>query len=155
MSRVVTETARILTGWSVAPPPRGGGFAFNEWAHDAEAKTVLGVAFPAGHGHDEGIRLLKHLASHPSTMHYVSGKLCARFVSDTPPDGCIDDAVRAWKRSGGEIRHVLRAIFHSPDFWATANLGSKVKTPLEVVQGAYLKLSAAEQRAFEAWLTTT
>ena len=132
----VTEVARILTGWSVAPPPRGGGFAFNDWAHDRGVKTVMETEFPAGKGEDEGLRLLELLASHPSTMHYVSGKLCARFVNDVPPDGCVDDAVRAWKKSNGEIREVLRAIFHSPDFWAAANLRSKVKTPLEFVVSA-------------------
>jgi len=132
----VTEVARVLTGWSVAPPPRGGGFEFHDWAHDAGAKTVMGVAFPAGHGEDEGMRLLRMLASHPSTMHFVSGKLCARFVADTPPDGCIDDAVRAWKRSDGNITEVLRAIFHSPDFWAAGNVNNKVKTPLEFVASA-------------------
>ncbi|HEV8612856.1 MAG TPA: DUF1800 family protein, partial [Gemmatimonadales bacterium] len=94
----VTEVARILTGWSVNPPPRGGGFTFNEWAHDRGAKTILGIEFPAGKGEDEGIRLLKLLANRPSTQHYVSGKLCARFVNDAPPDGCIDDAVQVWKR---------------------------------------------------------
>jgi uncharacterized protein (DUF1800 family) len=132
----VTEVARVLTGWSVAPPPRGGGFSFNDWAHDRGAKTVLGIEFPSGRGEDEGLRLLKLLAAHPSTMHFVSGKLCARFVGDTPPDGCVDDAVRAWKRSGGNLREVLRAVLHSPDFWAAANVGSKVKTPLEFVVSA-------------------
>jgi uncharacterized protein (DUF1800 family) len=132
----VTEVARVLTGWSVAPPPRGGGFEFHDWAHDGGAKQVMGIAFPAGHGEDEGVRLLKVLASHPSTLHFVSGKLCARFVSDTPPDGCIDDAVRAWKRSDGNMAEVLRAIFHSPDFWAPGNSGNKVKTPLEFVASA-------------------
>jgi uncharacterized protein (DUF1800 family) len=132
----VTEVARILTGWSVAPPPRGGGFAFNAWAHDRGAKRVLGIEFPAGQGEEEGVRLLKLLAAHPSTMHFVSGKLCARFVNDVPPDGCTDDAVKAWKQSNGNIRAVLRAVFHSPDFWAATNLDSKVKTPLEFVASA-------------------
>ena len=134
--RDVTEVARVLTGWSVRPPPQGGGFAFNDWAHDRGEKTVLGQDFPAGYGEDEGVRLLKLLAEHPSTMHFVGGKLCARFVSDTPPDGCVDDAVMAWKRTGGDIREVLRAIFHSPDFWAAPNTGNKVKTPLEFVVSA-------------------
>jgi uncharacterized protein (DUF1800 family) len=132
----VTEVARVLTGWSVAPPPRGGGFAFNDWAHDRNSKSVMGIEFPAGHGEDEGLRLLRILAGHAATAHFVSGKLCARFVSDTPPDGCIDDAVRAWKRSDGNIREVLRAVFRSPDFWATSNVTSKVKTPLEFVVSA-------------------
>src|SRR6266568_673364 len=85
---------------------------------------------------DEGIRLLKLLANHPATMHHVSRKLCQRFVNDDPPDGCVDDAVAAWKRSSGDMREVLRAIFHGPDFWAAANVRAKVKTPLEFVVSA-------------------
>lgn len=132
----VTEVARILTGWSVARPAQGSGFVFNGWAHDQGAKTVLGVEFPAGGSEDEGRRLLRMLAAHPSTAHYITGKLCARLVSDTPPDGCVDLAVAAWKRSGGEIREVLRVILHSPDFWAPANRAAKVKSPLEFVVSA-------------------
>ncbi len=138
----VTDVARVLTGWSLDRPLQGGGYAFHEWAHDRGRKTVLGVDFPAGRGEDEGERLLALLAEHPSTAHFVSGKLCARFVSDDPPDGCIDDAVRAWKRSNGDIREVLRAIFHSPDFWAARNVGSKIKTPLEFVTSAVRAVGA-------------
>ena len=134
--RDVIEVARIFTGWSIAPPPRGGGFEFHDWAHDRGAKTVLGVAFPPGHGEDEAIRLLALLADSPATMHHVSRQLCARFVADDPPDGCVDAAVAAWQRTGGDIREVLRAIFRSPDFWAAQNVRAKVKTPLEFVVSA-------------------
>ncbi len=131
----VGNVARLLTGWGM---DRRSGFAFRflAAAHDRQAKTVLGVTFPAGHGEDEGLRLLKLLAENPATMHHVSAKLCARLVADDPPDGCVDDAVRAWKHSGGEIREVVRAIIYSPDFWAAANVQSKVKTPLEYVVSA-------------------
>src|SRR5207245_6537939 len=95
----VIAVARILTGWSIKRPQQGGDFEFHDWAHDAGEKQALGVRFPEGHGRDEGIRLLKMLASLPATMHHVSWKLCQRFVSDEPPDGCVDDAVAAWKRS--------------------------------------------------------
>lgn len=132
----VMEVARVLTGWGLEPPAQGAAFAFHEWAHDRGAKAVLGETYPAGGGMDEGIRLLEMLANHPATMHHVSARLCARFVSDMPTDGCIDDAVRAWKRSDGDIRQVVRAILHSPDFWAPAAVGSKVKTPLEFVVSA-------------------
>jgi len=139
----VTEVARILTGWSVARPAQGSGFVYNGWAHDRGEKTVLGAEFPSGHGKDEGMRLLGMLAAHPSTAHYISGKLCARFVSDAPPDGCVDNAVGAWKRSGGELREILRAIFHSPDFWAQANRSAKVKSPLEFVVSAVRAVGGA------------
>lgn len=132
----IEETARILTGWGIARPGQGAGFVFSAWAHDRGAKQVLGMEFPAGGGEDEGLRLLRALALHPATMHHVSAKLCGRLVADAAPDGCIDDAVAAWRRSGGEIREVVRAVVRSQDFWAAANVGSKVKTPLEFVVSA-------------------
>jgi uncharacterized protein (DUF1800 family) len=130
----VIAVARVLTGWTI--DRQAAAFIFRPLAHDDQPKVVLGEKFPGGHGEDEGVRLLKLLAAEPATMHHISAELCARFVNDVPPDGCIDDAVAAWRRSGGEIREVLRAIVHSPDFWAAVNVQSKVKTPLEFVASA-------------------
>jgi uncharacterized protein (DUF1800 family) len=142
----VIDVARIFTGWSLERPEqgrRGGtGFVFNDWAHDYGQKIVQGVRFPAGHGRDEGVRLLRMLAREHATMHHVSRQLCARFVADDPPDGCVDDAVAAWHRSGGDIREVLRAMFHGPDFWASQNVDAKLKTPLEFVVSAVRALAA-------------
>src|SRR5438046_4910934 len=132
----VIAVARIFTGWSIERPQQGGDFEFHAWAHDRGEKEVLGVKFEGGHDMDEGIRLLKLLANQPATIHHVSRKLCQRFVNDDPPDGCVDDAVAAWKRSDGDIRQVLRAIFRSPDFWAPENVRAKIKTPLEFVVSA-------------------
>jgi len=138
----VIDVARIFTGWSIRRPQQGGDFEFHEWAHDYGEKVLMGVTFPAGHGRDEGVRLLKLLANHPATMHHVSRQLCQRFVNDDPPDGCVDDAVAAWKRTEGDIREVLRAIFTSPDFWAAPNVRAKIKTPLEFVVSAARALGA-------------
>jgi len=138
----VIDVARIFTGWSIRRPQQGGDFEFHEWAHDYGEKVSMGVTFPAGHGRDEGVRLLKLLANHPATMHHVSRQLCQRFVNDDPPDGCVDDAVAAWKRTEGDIREVLRAIFTSPEFWAAPNVRAKIKTPLEFVVSAARALSA-------------
>ncbi|HWZ28893.1 MAG TPA: DUF1800 domain-containing protein [Gemmatimonadales bacterium] len=132
----VIAAARILTGWSIEKPRQDPRFVFNDWAHDYGAKTVMGVSFPDGHGMDEGLKLLKMLATDPATVHHVSWQLCQRFVADDPPDGCVDDAVAAWRKSNGSIRAVLTAIFHGPDFWAVPNLGGKIKTPLEFVASA-------------------
>src|SRR5205807_72823 len=132
----------IATARSIERPQQGGDFEFHDWAHDRGEKLVLGVRFEGGHDMDEGIRLLKLLANHPATMHHVSRKLCQRFVNDDPPDGCVDDAVAAWRRSSGDMREVLRAIFHGPDFWAAANVRAKVKTPLEFVVSAARAVAA-------------
>ena len=138
----VIEVARIFTGWSIRRPQQGGDFEFHDWAHDTGDKQVLGLEFERGQGMDEGIRLLKLLANHPATTHHLSRQLCQRFVNDDPPDGCVDDAVAAWQRTHGDIREVLRAIFHGPDFWAAANVRAKVKTPLEFVVSAARAVAA-------------
>ena len=131
----VINVARIFTGWSIERPERGAGFVYHDWAHDQGDKVVLGQKFKSD-GEDEGVRLLKYLANERATMHHVSAKLCARFVADEPPDGCIDAAVAAWQQSRGDIRTVLRAIFTSPDFWSAQAVRSKVKTPFEFVVSA-------------------
>ena len=131
----IIEVARIFTGWSIERPDRGADFVFRDWAHDRGAKHVFGLTFKDD-GQNEGVRLLTFLAMQHATMHHVSAKLCARFVADEPPDGCVDAAVAAWERTNGDIRAVLRAIFTSPDFWAPQAVGTKVKTPFEFVVSA-------------------
>ena len=131
----VINVARIFTGWSIERPERGAGFIYRDWAHDRGDKQVLGYTFKSA-GQNEGLRLLRFLAQRPETMHHVSAKLCARFVADEPPDGCIDAAVAAWKRTRGDMRAVLRAIFTSPDFWSARAVRTKVKTPFEFVVSA-------------------
>jgi uncharacterized protein (DUF1800 family) len=137
----IIEVARIFTGWSIERPDRGAGFVFRDWAHDHGTKHVFGLTFH-DEGKDEGIKLLKFLANQPATMHHVSSKLCARFVADEPPDGCVDAAVAAWQKSRGDIRAVLRAIFMSPDFWAPDAVQAKVKTPFEFVVSAVRAIAA-------------
>src|SRR6266550_1912266 len=131
----IIEVARTFTGWSIEPPERGSGFVFRDWAHDHGTKHVFGLTF-RDDGKDEGIKLLKFLANEHATMHHVSAKLCARFVADEPPDGCVDAAVAAWQKTHGDIRAVLRAIFTSPDFWSAQTVRAKVKTPFEFVVSA-------------------
>ena len=138
----VIAVARILTGWSMRPPAQGGGYVFRPRAHDFGEKVVLGTRFPAGHGEEEGVRLLRMLARHPATIRHVCEKLCERFVSDDPPDGCVDDAVAAWKASDGDIRQVVRAVARSPEFWSVRAIDSKVKTPLEYVASAVRAIDA-------------
>jgi uncharacterized protein (DUF1800 family) len=139
----VEEAARVLTGWGVEPPAKGGGFAFRDWAHDYGEKTVLGERFPSGRGREEGVALLRMLARNPATMLHVTTQLCQRLVSDDPPATVIEAGVQAWRRSDGSIREVVRAIVTSPEFWSEAGARSKFKTPLEFVVSSVRALDAS------------
>ncbi len=138
----VTEVARILTGWTIKEPRRGGEFDFNPRMHEPGDKFVLGRKFK-NHGEDEGKELLDFLAHHPATARFISTKLAQRFVSDDPPGTLVQRMADVFKKSDGDIREVLRTMFHSPEFWAPDAYRAKVKTPLEFVVSA-VRASGAE-----------
>ena len=131
----VTELAKVLTGWTIQQPQRGGDFTFNERAHEPGTKYVLGHKIKE-HGEDEGMEMLDILAHHPSTAHFISKKLAMRFVSDNPPESLINRMADTFLKKDGDIREVLRTMFHSPEFWAADAYRAKVKTPLEFVASA-------------------
>lgn len=139
----VQAVARILTGWSVVRINEGRfDYVFRQRAHDREAKTVLGEAFPRGQGEAEGVRLLQLLARQPATAKHLARRLCARFVADQPPASCVSAATAAYGASDGDIRAVLRAIMQDESFWAPAARASKLKTPLELLASAARALDA-------------
>ncbi len=128
----VIAVAHILTGWSIARPRSGkSGFRFRPRLHDFGAKVALGQKFPAGHGQDEGLRLLHMLAESPATAQHIASELCGRFVADKPPASCVDAVRRTYLRTHGSVADMLRTIAHLPAFWAASD--AKVKTPLEFV----------------------
>ena len=131
----VTEVAKVLTGWTVDRPALGSMASYDERRHQPGDKHVLGITI-AGNGEREGLQLLHVLATSPATARFLSTQLAIRFVSDTPPAALVDRMTASWLKSDGDLRVVLRTLFHSPEFWASTAYRDKVKTPLEFVVSA-------------------
>jgi uncharacterized protein (DUF1800 family) len=142
----VTELAKVLTGWTIEKPQLGGGFKFNERAHEPGPKYVLGHKV-SGHGEKEGEEMLDVLAHHPSTAKFISRKLAMRFVSDNPPQTLVDRMAKTFLEKDGDIREVMRTMFHSPEFWAADAYRAKMKTPFEFVASAARASGADIQNA--------
>ena len=138
----VIDVARALTGWTIARGAQGGGFAFRGEVHDASAKQILGTAFPANRGIEEGEAVLDLLASHPSTATFIATKLARRFVSDTPPPALVARATATFRNTQGDIRAVVRTIVTSPEFFASASYRAKVKSPFELVASTMRAMNA-------------
>jgi uncharacterized protein (DUF1800 family) len=169
----VIEVARALTGWSFVPlqqgqrgragqrqgrPARGRGgrgailpvfrqpqpgeFVFNELAHDRGEKVILGQKFP-GRGIREGETVIRMLAHHPSTAHFLATKLVERFVSDTPDPAFVEELAQVFLETDGDLREVTRTLFSSESFFEPAVIGAKVKTPFELVVSS-LRATRAE-----------
>ena len=131
----VTQVARVLTGWTVDEPQRGGNFKFDENRHEPGAKKVLGKKIKE-HGEQEGRELLHLLATRPATARFISRKLAVRFVSDDPPQSLVDRMAKSYLAHDGDIAQVLTTLFQSPEFWAQDAYRAKVKTPIEFIASA-------------------
>lgn len=170
----VTTVARALTGWSVKPlykdgpgikllqaagpallQRRGfvveGDFLFRADKHDESAKTILGKNFPANGGYEEGKQVLAMLATHPSTAKFISTKLSARFVSDTPSAALVNKMTEAFLKSHGNIKTVLITMVNSREFWDTKALREKVKSPFEFAISAIRATNADVQQPFQIY----
>lgn len=176
----VTQAARILTGWTIAPmgengygsaaknlmervgestlEKRGyvhdGDFLFVPTRHDNGEKVVLGKRFPANRGYEEGVELLTMLAHHPSTAKFISRKLATRFVNDNPSPQLVDKMAGAFTRTDGDIKQVLIAMVCAPEFWSKEALREKTKSPFELAISAVRSLNAEITQPYQlyAWI---
>ena len=139
----IINVARAFTGWTLEQPRRSGGFVFRPAMHDAGAKTVLGLSLEAGRGIEDGEQVLDIVAAHPSTARFIATKLARRLVSDDPPPSLVDRAAETFRRTGGDIREVVRTIVTSQEFFASAAYRAKVKSPFELVVSALRAMNAA------------
>jgi uncharacterized protein (DUF1800 family) len=176
----VTQAARVLTGWSVAPmenaygapaknmiekagkenlKKRGfvfeGDFLFAANRHDRGEKIVLGKVFPANGGFEEGIELLTMLAEHPSTSKFISRKIAVRFVNDKPSDILIEKMAKTFREKEGNISEVLITMVSSPEFWTSEALREKTKSPFELAISAVRGMNAEVKQPFQlnTWIT--
>jgi uncharacterized protein (DUF1800 family) len=149
----VQEVARAFTGWTINAPrgglygadaegSRAGTFAFNPRGHDPGEKTVLGVKIPAGGGQEDGRKVLDVLVAHPSTAKFIATKLARKFVSDTPDPALVARVADAFRKSNGDIKTTLRALFSSPEFNSAGARRAKIKTPFELAASALRTLGA-------------
>ncbi|HEX3580805.1 MAG TPA: DUF1800 domain-containing protein [Thermoanaerobaculia bacterium] len=139
----VTELARVFTGWSLARPQQGdASFVFRPNLHDAGAKTVLGIHFPAGGGMEEGERMIHILANSPATAHHIAYQLCQRLVADDPPPTLVNRVAKRFLDTRGDLRETVKAVINSPEFWEPQYYDAKVKSPFEYVASAVRAIGA-------------
>lgn len=132
----VQEVARCLTGWSIDRPYQGSTFIFRDWMHDRGEKSVLGCRIPAGGGIEDGEKVIDILVRHPSTARFLATKLVRRFVNDQPPPKLVARVADVYKKTDGDIREMLKAIFTSREFYAAENYRAKIKSPFELAVSA-------------------
>jgi hypothetical protein len=139
----VVEVARALTGWTLNGDGYGNQFLYDPDAHDTDAKTILGVAFPAGRQIEDGLQVIDILSRHSSTARFIAKKLCRKFVSDTPSQELIDSTALEFIATDGDIKQVVRHILTSAEFMGSS--GQKFRRPMEFMVALLRVLSPSLQ----------
>jgi uncharacterized protein (DUF1800 family) len=136
----VTTFAEVITGWSIGgeqgrrPHGEPGKFVFRAELHEPGAKTVVRKRY-ADTGYDQGVAVLRDLASNPSTARFIATKLARHFIADDPPATAVERIAQAYMTSGGNLPTVYRALLDCPDAWVEPL--SKYKTPSDYIVSTF------------------
>lgn len=123
----IKEAARAFTGWGFN---QQGGFVFRKNQHDAGSKTVLGKT-----GNFSGEDIINLLTEQKQTAVFIAKKAYRYFVNEN-----IDEAKVAWLgdrfyKSGYDIKKLMEDIFTSNWFYDEKNIGTRIKSPVELLCG--------------------
>ncbi len=105
--------------------------AARAFARDRGQKTFLGQT-----GHFDGDGILAIALGHPRTAELVCEKLWREFVSLVPDPAEIARLAVILRDGGYEMKPVLKAMFLSPAFRDSANRGTLIKSPVELLVGS-------------------
>jgi len=134
----VTNFAKVLTGWSITGNEENldgfGGFTFAANRHEPGPQTVLGKLYGQS-GQEQGLAVLRHLATHPSTAKFIATKLARHFVADKPPPALVARLEQVFRNTNGNLAALAKSLITAPES-ADAPF-TKLRTPMEFLLATY------------------
>ena len=124
----VTELARVLTGWTYAPPPgsqptwgayitENGPMVNYDPMHDFGSKTLLnGYIAPANLSTPQDLQAaLDNIAGHSNVAPFISKQLIQHLVKSDPTPAYVTRVANAFTQSTGDMPTVITAILLDPE----------------------------------------
>jgi uncharacterized protein (DUF1800 family) len=123
----VKEAARSFTGWGANI---AGEFVFRRAQHDDNKKTFLGKT-----GNFTGDDVLNILLEQKQTARFITKKIYKYFVNETVDEEIVNLLAHRFYQSQYNIQSLMKDIFSSDWFYDDKNIGSKIKSPVELIVG--------------------
>ncbi|HYE53496.1 MAG TPA: DUF1800 domain-containing protein, partial [Chitinophagaceae bacterium] len=123
----IKEAARAFTGWGANVK---GEFTFRKNQHDFGQKTVLGKT-----GNFDGDEVLDILLQQKQTARYITTKIYRYFVNDQVDADKIEWLSNRFYQSSYDIAELMQDIFTSDWFYSEKNIGTRIKSPIELIAG--------------------
>ena len=123
----VKEAARAFTGWAFNPQ---GQFIFRRNQHDDGNKIFLGRT-----GNFDGDDILNILLENKQTANYISRKIYRYFVNENVNEENQQWLNKRFYSNNYDIAKLLEDIYTSDWFYSEKNIGTKIKSPVELLAG--------------------
>ncbi len=123
----VKEGARAFTGWGFNLRSE---FIDRPFQHDNGNKTFLGRT-----GNFNGDDIIDILLEQKQTAKYITQKIYRYFVNDVPDPSKIELLSKRFYESGYDIKKLLADIYNSAWFYDDKNIGTRIKSPVELLVG--------------------
>lgn len=123
----VKEAARAFTGWGFNLQ---GEFVFRPFQHDKGSKTILGKT-----GNFSGDDVLNILLEQQQTAKYITRKLYRYLVNENADEEKITWLAKRFFNNQYDISKLLEDIFSSDWFYSEKNIGTRIKSPVELLAG--------------------
>jgi uncharacterized protein (DUF1800 family) len=123
----VKEAARAFTGWGITPL---GEFIERPGQHDTGSKTFLGKS-----GNFNGDDILNILLDRKETAKYITRKIYRYFVNEDVPEDRLNKLADSFYQGNYDIKALLTSIYTSEWFYDSKNIGTRIKSPVELIVG--------------------
>jgi uncharacterized protein (DUF1800 family) len=134
----VKESARAFTGWGF---DKDGQFVMRQHQHDEGQKTFLGKT-----GTFAGEDIIDIILEQKQTSRFICGKLYKYLVNETPDQGHIKAMADVFYNGRYEIKPLLKFVFTSDWFYDDHNIGTLVKSPVDLMVGLSRQFYITYQR---------
>lgn len=123
----IKEAARAFTGWS---SNLQGEYVFRQRQHDYGQKTFFGKT-----GNFDGEDIIDMILEKRETADFITKKIYRHFVNEAIDEAIVSQLSQVFYNSNYDISLLLQNIFTSDWFYQKANVGTKIKSPIELMAG--------------------
>ncbi len=122
----VKEAARAFTGWA----HDGEDFIYRKYDHDEDEKTFLGRR-----GNFDGNDIIDIILQQKACAPYIASRFWKFYVNDEVDIPILQSLGEVLRDNKYELRPMLRTLFTSKAFYDSKNIGSQIKSPVQLVVG--------------------
>jgi len=123
----VKEGARAYTGWGFN---LRGEFVDRPFLHDSGSKTFLGKT-----GNFDGDDAIDIILEQKSTAAFITKKIYKYFVNENVDEGKITVLSERFYQNNYDLKKLMNDIFLSEWFYDEKNVGTRIKSPVELIAG--------------------